>query len=194
MKFRMGAEPSNAREVERMRALRDAVGGGIDVMVDINQGWDVNRSIAMGREMERCGLYWLEDPVNYEDFKGLARIAGALDTPIAAGEYLWGMAPFRQLIERRSVDIVMADVMRVGGLTPWMKVAHMAEICNLPVVSHLAPELLAHAVAAAPNGLIVEHMPWSLPLFREGVTMEDGDIVLPVKPGLGLTFNEDFVN
>ena len=164
MKFRMGAEPTNAKEIERMEALLEAVGHGIDLMVDINQGWDVNRSIAMGREMEKCGLFWLEDPTNYEDFDGLARIADALDTPIAAGEYLWGVAPFRSFLEKRSVDIVMVDIMRVGGLTQWMKVAHMAQAWNLPVVSHLAPEILVHAVAAIPNGLTVEHMPWSPPL------------------------------
>ena len=190
MKFRMGAEPTNAKEIERMMTLREAVGEGIDVMVDINQGWDVNRSIAVGREMDACDLYWLEDPTNYEDFDGLARIADALDTPIAAGEYLWGVAPFRSFLERRSVDIVMVDIMRVGGLTQWMKVAHMAEAWNLPVVSHLAPEILVHAVAAVPNGLTVEHMPWSLPLSKEELTMEDGQLVLPEKPGLGLTLDE----
>jgi L-alanine-DL-glutamate epimerase-like enolase superfamily enzyme len=190
MKFRMGSEANNSTESERMSALRDAVGDDIDLMVDINQGWDVNRSIAMGREMEDCGLYWLEDPTNYEDFEGLARIADALDTPIAAGEYLWGVAPFRSFLEHRSVDIVMVDIMRVGGLTQWMKVAHMAQAWNLPVVSHLSPDILAHAVAAVPNGLMVEHMPWSLPLFEEDLTMENGEIVLGERPGLGLEFDE----
>jgi L-alanine-DL-glutamate epimerase-like enolase superfamily enzyme len=86
----------------------------------------------------------------------------------------------------------MVDLMRAGGLTPWMKVAHMAEICNLPVVSHLAPEVLAHAVAAAPNGMIVEHMPWSLPLFEEELAVEAGEIVLSERPGLGLTFRREW--
>ena len=190
MKFRMGAESTNVKEIERMKALREAVGNEIDLMVDINQGWDVNRSIAMGREMEECALFWLEDPTNYEDFDGLARIADALDTPITAGEYLWGVAPFRSFLEKRSVDVVMVDIMRVGGLTQWMKVAHMAEAWNLPVVSHLAPDVLVHAVAAIPNGLTVEHMPWSLPLFNEELTMEDGRLVLPEQPGLGLTLDE----
>lgn len=190
MKFRMGAEPSNSSEMERMHALCDAVGDETDIMVDINQGWDVNRSITMGREMEICGLYWLEDPINYQDFDGLARIADALDTPIAAGEYLWGVEPFRSFLERHSVDIVMVDIMRVGGLTQWMKVAHMAQAWNLPVVSHLAPDILAPAVAAVPNGLFVEHMPWSLPLFREELRLENGEIVLDDAPGLGLEFDE----
>lgn len=191
MKFRMGGEQKEAREVARMRALREAVGAEIDLMVDINQGWDVNRTIAVGREMEKCNLYWLEDPVHHQDYEGLACIADALDTPIAAGEYHYGIVPFRHMLERRSVDIVMIDLLRAGGITPWMKIAHLAEAYNLPVVSHLAPEILAHCVAAIPNGLTVEHMPWALPLFKESFEMENGEILLPRKPGLGLEFDDE---
>ena len=169
-----------------MRAIREAVGDGIDIMVDINQGWDVNRSIRVGREMEDCGLYWLEDPIHHQDYTGLERIADSLDTPITTGEYHFGIAPFRHMLEQRSVDIVMVDLLRVGGITHWMKAAHLAEGFNKPVVSHLAPEVLAHCVSAAPNGLNAEHMPWALPLFQEAFLMEDGKIVLPDKPGLGL--------
>ncbi len=160
-------------------------------MVDINQAWDVTRSIAVGREMEKCNLYWLEDPIHHQDHDGLAHIANALDTPISAGEYHYGIPPFQHMLERRSADTVMIDLLRAGGITPWMKIAHLAEAYNLPVVSHLAPEVLAHAVAAIPNGLIVEHMPWSLPLFKEPLRLENSEIVLPQTPGLGLEFDEE---
>lgn len=194
MKFRMGALDSDTDEIERMRSLRDAVGDGVDLMVDINQGWDVDRSIRVGRAMEECGLYWLEDPVHHQDYGGLARIADALDTPIATGEYHYGLLPFTHMLERGSVDVVMVDLLRVGGITHWMKAAHLAEAFNKPVVSHLAPEILAHCVAAAPNGQIVEHMPWALPLFQETFPMEDGSIVLPDKPGLGLELDHDAID
>ena len=101
------------------------------------------------------------------------------------------MAPFRHMLESRSLDIVMVDLLRVGGITGFMKVARMAEIYNLPVVSHLATEVLAHAIAAAPNGLTVEHMPWTFPLFTEEPKVEGGMIVLPQTPGLGVEFDED---
>lgn len=193
MKFRMGAKQKATVEIERMRALREAVGNEIDLMVDINQGWDANRAIRMGREMDRHLLYWLEDPIQHQDYKGLARIADALDTPIATGEYHYGIVPFRHMLEQNSADIVMVDLLRVGGITHWMKVAHLAEAFNKPVVSHLAPEILAHCVAAAPNGLTVEHMPWALPLFRESFAMEDGEILLSEKPGLGLELDLDAI-
>ncbi len=161
-------------------------------MVDINQGWSVDRAIAVGRGMAEYGLFWLEDPTHFQDYAGLARIADALDTPIAAGEYHYGVEPFRHMLEARSVDVVMVDLLRAGGITQWMKVAHMAEAHNLPVVTHLAPEVLGHALAAAPNGLYVEHMPWAFPLFEEPPRVNgEGMLALSDAPGLGLSFDED---
>ena len=192
MKFRMGAEATADAELARLRTMREAVGDGVDLMVDINQGWDVNRAIAVGRGMAEYGLFWLEDPTHFQDYAGLARIADALDTPIAAGEYHYGVAPFRHMLEARSIDIVMVDLLRVGGITQWMKAAHMAEAYNLPVVTHLAPEVLGHALAAAPNGLYVEHMPWAFPLFEEVPQINaEGRLVMPDSPGLGLRFDEE---
>ena len=191
MKFRLGGEDSDVKEIERMRVMRSAIGDDIDLMVDINQGWDVNTSIRIGRLMADYNLFWLEDPTQHQDYAGYARIADALDTPIATGEYHYGTIPFRHMLEHRSLDIVMVDLLRVGGLTGFMKVAHMAEIYNLPVVSHLATEVLAHAIAAAPNGLIVEHMPWTFGMFKEEPKLEAGQIVLPQSPGLGIEFDDE---
>ena len=191
MKFRLGAEDSDAKEIERMRVMREAIGDDIDLMVDINQGWDINTTLRIGRLMADYNLYWLEDPTHYQDYVGYARIADALDTPIATGEYHYGTVPFRHMLENRSLDIVMVDLLRVGGLTGFMKVAHMAEIYNLPVVSHLATEVLAHAIAATPNGIYVEHMPWTFDLFTTEPVIEDGMIVMPQSPGLGVQFDEE---
>ena len=191
MKFRMGGEDTDSKEIERMRVMRQAIGDDIDLMVDINQGWDINTALRIGRLMADYNLYWLEDPIHYQDYAGYARIADALDTPISTGEYHYGAVPFRHMMENRSLDIVMVDLLRVGGLTGFMKVAHMAEIYNLPVVSHLATEVLAHAIAAAPNGIYVEHMPWTFDLFTTEPVVEDGMIVLPQSPGLGVTFDEE---
>ena len=118
-----------------------------------------------------------------------ARVADALTTPIAAGEYHYGIVPFRVMLEARSIDVVMIDLLRVGGITQWMKVAGMAEAFNLPVVSHLVPEVHVHLVAAAPNGLTVEYMPWSLRLWQETPALENGQLVVPDRPGLGLAFD-----
>ena len=112
-----------------------------------------------------------------------------MQTPIAGGEYVWGIQPFRQMMTAHSVDIVMVDILRAGGVTQWMKIAAMAEAHNLPIVSHVMPEVLCHVVAACPNGLTVEYMPWMLRLFEETPAVEGGELVLPQKPGLGLAFD-----
>jgi len=190
MKMQCGSEPTVAASIERVRVMREAIGHEIDLMCDINQLWSVNHAIEVGRRMEPYHLYWLEDPTAHDDYAGLARIADVLATPIAAGEYHYGIVPFRHLLEARSIDIVMIDLLRVGGITQWMKVAGMAEAFNLPVVSHLVPELHVHLVAAIPNGLTVEYMPWTLRLYEETPKLEGGQLVVPAKPGFGLAFDQ----
>jgi L-alanine-DL-glutamate epimerase-like enolase superfamily enzyme len=190
MKMQCGSEPTVAASVERVRVMREAIGPDVDLMCDINQLWSVNQAIEVGRRIEPYHLYWLEDPTAHDDYPGLARIADALTTPIAAGEYHYGIVPFRHLLEARSIDVVMIDLLRVGGITQWMKVAGMAEAFNLPVVSHLVPEIHVHLIAAIPNGLTVEYMPWSLRLFEETPALENGHLVVPKKSGLGLTFDQ----
>jgi L-alanine-DL-glutamate epimerase-like enolase superfamily enzyme len=186
-------DPPPAEEIRRVRLVREAIGPDIKLMCDINQRWRPEQAIDIGSRVEDVGLFWLEDVTTADDFAGLARVTAALKTPIAGGEYVWGIVPFRHMIEARSVDIVMVDLARVGGVTPWMKVAAMAEAFNLPVVSHIMPELLAHLVAACPNGLTVEYMPWTLPLFEDTPAIDKGQLVLSGKPGLGLRFDEKAV-
>ena len=189
MKMQCGSEPTVAASVERVRVMREAIGPDVDLMCDINQLWSVPHAVEVGRRLEPYHLFWLEDPVAHDDYAGLAHVADALTTPIAAGEYHYGIVPFRHLLTGRSVDIVMIDVLRVGGITQWMKVAGMAEAFNMPVVSHLVPEIHVHVIGAIPNGLTVEYMPWSLRLFEETPKLENGLLVVPDRPGLGLAFD-----
>ena len=143
--------PSPAEEVRRVRVVRDAIGPDIKLMCDINQRWRVEQAIDIGHRVADVGLFWLEDVTTCDDYAGLARVNAALSTPIAGGEYVWGIVPFRHMIEARSVDYVMIDLCRVGGVTQWMKVAGMAEAFNLPVVSHVVPEMHLHLIAAVPE-------------------------------------------
>ncbi len=181
------------REVEHIRVIREAVGYEIDLMCDINQRWDVRQAISIGKQVDQYKLFWLEDVTTADDYAGLARVADALDTPVAGGEYVYGIAPFRQMLEARSVDIVMIDILRAGGVTQWLKIAGMAEAFNIPVVSHLAPEIQVHLVAAVPNGLTVEYMPWSSRLFRDVPQPKDGQLSVPQRPGFGLEFDPKVV-
>ncbi len=191
MQLALPGDTSPGREVERARVIRDSIGPNIDLMCDINQRWSVHQAIDIGRRIEDVHLFWLEDVTAHDDYAGLARVAAALATPVAGGEYVYGTVPFRHMLEARSVDIVMIDVLRAGGITQWLKIAGMAEAYNLPVVSHLLPEIHVHLIAAIPNGLTVEYMPWSLRLFEEVPVPERGELAVPRKPGLGLKFDRD---
>ena len=114
-------------------------------------------------------------------------------TPICGGELVYGIVPFRHMIEARSVDYVMIDLIRVGGITQWLKVAGMAEAFNLPVVSHVIPEIHAHLVAAVPNGLTVEYMGWMLQLFDGTAALDKSELLLSDRAGLGLAFREEII-
>jgi len=192
MKTQLGGNARPEQEVERIRLMREAVGFDTDLMCDINQLWSVHQAIDIGKRIEEQRLFWLEDVTAHDDYPGLARITDALSTPIAGGEYVYGSVPFRHMREHRSVDIVMIDLIRAGGVTGLLKIAGMAQAFNLPVVSHLVPEFQVHLIAAIPNGLTVEYMPWSAPLFEEVPVVDKatGELVVPQKPGFGLAFDQ----
>jgi L-alanine-DL-glutamate epimerase-like enolase superfamily enzyme len=195
MQLALPGETSPAMELDRARRIRDALGPDIKLMCDINQRWRPEQAMDMGRRLEDEGIrfFWLEDVTTADDFAGLARVTDALSTPIAGGEYVWGITPFRHMLEARSVDIAMIDLVRVGGITQWLKVAGMAEAFNIPVVSHLIPEVHVHLIGAIPHGLTVEYMPWLGRLFEEVPQPVNGELAMPTAAGLGLRFDEDTV-
>jgi L-alanine-DL-glutamate epimerase-like enolase superfamily enzyme len=164
------------------------VGEEIGIMIDVNWAWTVPQAIQMGRELEQYNIYWLEDPVSSilnGDVDDLAKVANALDTPVAGGETFYSKHGFRPLFEKRAVDVLIIDIMCVGGVTEWMKVAAMAQAWNMPVAGHLFHEFMPHLVAAVPNGLFVEYLPWWEIIYKEPPQIKDGYIKIPDKPGLG---------
>lgn len=175
-------------EVERIRLLREVIGPDVRLMCDINQRWRIDEAISIGARLEPYQLHWLEDVTAADDHDGIARIRQQLKTPIACGEYVYGLTPFRHMLEARAIDFVMIDLFRAGGITQWLKIAGMAEAFNLPVVSHLIPEVHVHLIAAIPNGHIVEYMPWCTRLFDDPPMPVGGVMTVPTGPGLGLAF------
>lgn len=192
LKMRVGG--ATAREdVERVRVVREAIGPDVALMVDVNWSWDVSTAITVGRRLQEFGIYWLEDPLASDTPEQLARVAAALDVPVCAGETHSHKFGFRRLFENNAVDIAMIDLQRVGGVTEWMRVASMAQAWHLPVVSHLFWEIDVHMLAALPNALMAEYMPWWGAMFREAPSVEKGMVALPQKPGLGLELDEKVI-
>jgi L-alanine-DL-glutamate epimerase-like enolase superfamily enzyme len=191
VKVPLGGQATVADEVARYQVVKEAVGPDVRVSVDINQGWTVNQAITIGRKLEELGLFWLEDPVQFQDIDGMARIADALDVPICGGEYVYGLRPFLHMFERHAVDIVMVDIFRAGGITGFMQVAQVANAFGIPMVSHLSTEFLSQALSAVPLLQTVDHVNWTFPLFQEVPQVENGELILMSGPGFGMAFDED---
>lgn len=187
MKFHTGGR-DRAYVIEHMRVLRGTVGPDADIMIDVNQRWDVKQAIAMAGALQPYNPYWIEDPIPLDDYEGLRQVKDAVETRICGGEVYRGIAQFRHLLENKAVDIAMVDL--DVGMTGFLKVAHAAETFATPVVNHLATEIMAHGIAAVPNGLTVEYYPWALPLFKDPPALEEGLLVLPDRPGFGLELDE----
>ena len=171
-------------------AFRAGLGADFPLMVDANMRWSVDEAIRAARALAPLEPVWLEEPTIPDDVPGHARIVREGGLPIAAGENLHTLHEFRALIEAGGVTFPEPDVTNCGGVTTFMKVCHLAEAFNLPVVSHLIPEFQCHLIAGIPNGLTVEYMPWTLRFYEETPRMEEGQIVVPDKPGFGLAFDE----
>ncbi|MCR9177068.1 MAG: mandelate racemase/muconate lactonizing enzyme family protein [Alphaproteobacteria bacterium] len=178
-----------AEDIERVTTVRNAIGPKIKLMADANQGLTVSQAIRLGRRLEDFDLTWFEEPVPAHDLEGHGLVAAALDTPIASGETEYGRYGFRDMLERKSADILMPDLERVGGVTEWMRVAAMAASYDVPVSPHLYTEYSLQLVGAASNATVSEHMPWFEPLYAESMEMEDGDILIPDRPGFGFSFD-----
>lgn len=173
--------------------MRGAIGPGIKLMADANQGLTEAQAIRLGRRLEEFDLTWFEEPLPAWDLDGLARVAAALDTPIASGETEYTRYGFRRMLELRSADILMPDLQRVGGVSEFMRVGHMAESHDVAVSSHLFPETSVQVLGALSNAIYLEYMPWFSPLYNESLTFEAGSAVVPERPGWGFTFNKDYI-
>jgi L-alanine-DL-glutamate epimerase-like enolase superfamily enzyme len=188
MKMRLGL--GRAEDLARVRAVRQAIGPGIRLMADSNQGLNESEAIRLGRGLEEFDLTWFEEPLPAWDLEGLARVAAELDTPIASGETEYTRYGFRRMLELRSADILMPDLQRVGGVSEFQRVAHMAEAHDVPVSSHLFPETSIQMLGALSNAIFLEYMPWFQRLYREDLEFADGDALVPERPGWGFTFDE----
>ncbi|MDP6341985.1 MAG: mandelate racemase/muconate lactonizing enzyme family protein, partial [Alphaproteobacteria bacterium] len=189
MKMRLG-RPTVAEDAERVAAVRAAIPAGVELMADANQGFTVDHAIRLGRLLEAHELTWFEEPVQAYDLEGSARVAAALDTPIASGETEYARYGFRDMLERKSADVLMPDLQRVGGITEFVKVAHMADAFDVPISPHVYTEQCLQLCGALGNVRHTEYMPWFGALYNETIELVDGDFLVPDRPGLGFTFDE----
>lgn len=182
-------KPTLAEDVARLEAVRDAVGSGFEVMVDANQAFTVAEALRRAYAMRDVMLAWFEEPLPAEDLGGHVELAAKATMPIAVGESLYHPAHFREYMQRNACSVVQVDCARIGGITPWLKVAHTAEAFNLPVCPHFLMELHVSLAAAVPNGTWVEYIPQLDPITTSRLSMRDGYAIAPDAPGLGIDWD-----
>ena len=189
MKTRVGPTDPD-QMVARVRAVREAIGPEIGLMVDINQQMNVKQAIRIGRRMEELNLTWLEEPVIYHDHAGEATIRAALDTPIASGETVHTHRGILRMLQAGAADVLMPDLQRMGGPTEFLKAGALCEAYNIPCASHLFPEMSLALLAALPGGSWMEHMPWFEKLYAERIELNaDGRAIVPDRAGWGFSFD-----
>jgi mandelate racemase len=189
VKLRMGREHA-ADEVATYKAVRSAVGPDIVISCDFNQGLPVLGALDTCRAIDGLGLAWIEEPVVYDDYDTQARLATKLATPIQIGENWWSWRVGKAAIEMGACDYVMPDLLRIGGVTGWMRLARVAEARAVPFSSHLSPDYSAHVLAATPTRHWLEYMDWGQGLLADPLVPVKGFTTPRDTPGTGVEWNE----
>lgn len=193
IKIKVG-KPSAHEDINRLSAVREAIGPEIHLMVDANQSMTCAEAKRRARLFEPFDLFWFEEPLPAEDITGHARLAASTSLPIAVGESLYSPSHFREYLAAGAVGIIQVDVARIGGITPWLKTAHLAEAFNVMVAPHFLMELHVSLVAAIPNGIYVEHIPQLRAITKGEIEIVDGQAIAPSQPGLGIEWDRDAID
>ena len=189
IKIKVGL-PDSKEDLRRVAGIREHIGWDVPLMVDANQQWDRATALRMGRQLEEFNLVWIEEPLDAYDFEGHAHLAQVLDTPIATGEMLASVAEHKGLISADGCDIIQPDAPRVGGITQFLRLAALADERGLGLAPHFAMEIHLHLAAAYPREPWVEHFDWLDPLFNERLETKNGRMMVPDRPGLGVTLSD----
>lgn len=190
VKLRAGAARP-ADDLARLRAVRDAVGEDVLLMVDCNERLDLPTAIWLAPRLAELDLFWLEEPLKASDIAGHVHLAGVAGLPIAAGEHLHSRFAFAEYARRGAASVLQPDASLIGGVTEFMRIATVAEALGATVTPHFLPELHVHLTAAAPTGIFVEHFPLIDDLLAETLSAVDGVMTPPDRPGHGILWDLD---
>jgi L-alanine-DL-glutamate epimerase-like enolase superfamily enzyme len=176
-------------DVARIAAVRAAVGPDFEIFTDANQAFSVDEAIRRARAYEPLDIGWLEEPLPADDISGHVRLSQHTSLPIAVGESLYSISHFREYLQHHAASVIQVDVGRIGGITPWLKVAHMAEAFNVAVCPHFLMELHVSLCAAVPNARWVEYIPQLDELTTERMSIDKGRARPSEAPGLGIAWD-----
>jgi L-alanine-DL-glutamate epimerase-like enolase superfamily enzyme len=191
VKMKIGRSP--AQDAARVAAVRDAVGPDFDIMLDANQSLTAPDAIRRARLLEPYDPFWLEEPLPAEDVAGHQAGAAATSIPVAVGESMYAPGQFAEYVRRGAAGVIQVDVARIGGITPWLKVAHLAETANVVVCPHFLMELHVSLCCAVPNSRYLEHIPQLRAITRGQIEVAGGHALAPSAPGLGIAWDRDAI-
>lgn len=187
-KIKVG-KPHVAQDIARLSAVREAVGPDFELMVDANQCFTLAEAVRRAHQYAPLDLAWFEEPMPAEHVRAHAQLLASTSVPVAVGESMYHLSQFGEYIQQGACSIVQADVARVGGITPWLKIAHLAEAHNIPICPHFLMELHVSLCAAVPNARWVEYIPQLDDLTTSRLKIEAGHAVAPETPGLGIEWD-----
>ncbi|MEP3278080.1 MAG: mandelate racemase/muconate lactonizing enzyme family protein [Stappiaceae bacterium] len=191
-KIKIG-KPTIAEDRSRLSAVKDAVGDAFPIMVDANQSFDLAEAIRRADMLAELGIHWFEEPMRADDIGAHQVLAQRSRVPIAVGESMYSLSQFKDYLEKGACQIVQADVARVGGITPWLKIAHMAEAFNIPICPHFLMELHVGLVCAVPNAPTLEYIPQLDEVTRTPMNVKNGSAIPSDAPGLGIDWDWDAI-
>jgi mandelate racemase len=180
-------------DLAAIAAVRRAAGEEVKLMVDFNQGLSFGDALARCHALDGEGLYWLEEPIAYNNLNGFARLARELATPVQLGENFYGPQALAQALAMEAGDMVMPDLMRIGGVTGWLRASAIAGSAGIPMSSHLYPEFSAHLLRVTETAHWLEWQDWADPVIAEPFALANGMLTVPDRPGAGIAWNEDTV-
>ena len=186
-------KPDPKEDVARLEKVREAVGGSFEIFTDANQAFRVDEAIRRARLLEPLDIGWLEEPLVSDDIEGHVRLSASTSLPVAVGESIYSTPWFREYMQRGACSVVQADVARIGGITPWLKVAHAAETFNMPICPHFLMELHVSLCCAVPNARWLEYIPQLDTITAEGMAIEAGHGVPSPEPGIGIRWDWDAI-
>ncbi|MGI9435338.1 MAG: enolase C-terminal domain-like protein [Geminicoccaceae bacterium] len=189
LKLRLGRE-TLADDIEAIRLVRKAAGDDVKLMCDFNQAQSLGDALDRSHGLDDHGLYWFEEPIVYDDFDGYAKLADDLKTPLQIGENFFGPRSMYRALQQKACDYVMPDLMRIGGVTGWMRAAALADAAGIQMSTHLYPEVSCHLMRATPTAHWLEWQDWANPIVKEPFEVKDSMIHPPDRPGNGLEWDE----
>ena len=192
LKLRLGREKL-ADDLAAIGMVREAAGGAVKLMCDFNQGLSLGDALVRCHSLDDDGLYWFEEPITYDNIPGYAQLARELHTPVQLGENFYGPRMLYQALLAAAGDFMMPDLMRIGGVSGWLRAAAITGAAGIPMSTHLYPEIAAHLMRVTETAHWLEWQDWAHPILAEPFEIKDGHLIVPDRPGQGIEWNETAV-